>query len=227
MLKIINMSRFIVIDGADGAGKATQVRLLVERLKSEGKVVETIDFPQYQNNNFGQLLRECLDGKRGDFMKIDPRIASTLYAADRFESASQIKQWLSEGKVVVADRFVSSNMLHQGAKLHDESERAEFLGWLDKIEHGVFGLPRPNLILYLDIPYEIRKGLMEGDTTRAHLDTYETNSEHQKAAEVSAQELVAGLNNWQAIFCVNDESKLKTREEIHELVYQAYSQNLS
>lgn len=220
MLKILNMS-FIVIDGADGSGKATQVRLLVERLKAEGKAVETIDFPQYKNNTFGQLIRECLDGKRGDFMKTDARIASTLYAVDRFESASQIKQWLDEGKVVVADRYVSSNMLHQGAKIDDDGERKEFLEWLDKIEHTVFNLPRPDLIIYLDIPYRLRLKMMEADNTRGELDISELDAEHQALTEAAAQKLVASLNSWQPISCMTAEGGLNTREAIHELIYEA------
>lgn len=220
MLKILDMS-FIVIDGADGSGKATQVSLLVERLKAEGQAVETIDFPQYKNNIFGQLLRECLDGKRGDFLQVDSRIASTLYAADRFESAPKIREWLAAGKTVVADRYVSSNMLHQGAKLHDEAMRTEFLSWLDNMEHGVFALPRPDLILYLDIPYSYRLKMMLQDKTRGELDQAEVNAEHQAQTEAAAQKLVAGFNSWQAISCVTEDGTLNSREAIHELIYSA------
>ena len=82
----MNKGLLIVVDGGDGAGKATQVSLLVQKLRADGHKVETLDFPQYTQNTFGELIRECLDGKRGDFMAVDARIASTLYAADRFES---------------------------------------------------------------------------------------------------------------------------------------------
>ncbi|MCD5381379.1 MAG: thymidylate kinase [Candidatus Pacebacteria bacterium] len=214
------MSKLLVIEGADGAGKATQTKLLVERLRSEGYVVESIDFPRYESNHFGKLIRECLDGKRGDFMKLDPRITSTLYAADRFESSKQIKQWLNEGKIVVADRYVSANMLHQGAKLTDEDEREEFLVWLDKIEHGVFELPRPDSILYLEIPYETRKDMMGSDRDREGLDVSETDADHQAMTEQSARTLVASLNVWRPILCVADGS-LRTREDIHQDVYLA------
>lgn len=215
----IYMSNFIVIDGADGSGKATQVSLLTERLRTEGYEVEAVDFPRYKQNHFGKLLRECLDGERGDFLQLDPRIASVIFAADRFESAKQIQQWLAEGKVVVADRYVSANMLHQGSKLHDEAARAEFLTWLDKMEHEVFDVPRPDLILYLDIQYQIRMELMNADETRAKLDTAEVDAEHQTATDEAAQALVASLNSWQTISCVA-EGELRTREDIHEELYQ-------
>ena len=220
------MSNFFVIDGADGSGKATQTKLLVNRLQADGYEVETIDFPRYEQNHFGKLLRECLDGERGDFLKLDPRIASVVFAADRFESAPLISRWLSEGKVVVADRYVSANMLHQGSKLHDEEAREEFLKWLDTIEHGVFGLPRPDLIIYLDIQYQMRMGLMSADTERAKLDTAEIDAEHQIATDEAAQAMVASLNSWQTISCVN-EGVLRSREDIHEELYKVVCEVLS
>ena len=126
--------KLIVIDGGDGAGKATQAALLVKQLRADGHAVETLDFPQYTQNTFGELIRECLDGKRGDFMAVDPRIASTLYAADRFESKPRLEQWLSEGKVIILDRYVSSNMMHQGAKIDDPEA-------LEQLTTALQGLP--------------------------------------------------------------------------------------
>lgn len=217
------VGKLIVIDGADGSGKATQTKLLVERLRSEGQRVETLDFPQYTQNHFGKLLRESLDGKRGDFLQLDPRLASTIYAADRFESAPKIRTWLEEGAIVVLDRYVSSNMLHQASKLTDEADRIEFLNWLDTIEHGVFGIPRPDVILYLDIPYEVRKDLMDADGNRIELDVVERDEEYNRAAETQATELLSGLNNWQQVTCTND-SNLRSKEEIHQDVYTLVTQ---
>jgi len=214
--------KLIVIDGADGAGKATQTKLLVEKLRAEGKQVETMDFPQYTQNNFGQLLRESLDGKRGNFLALDPKIASTIYAADRFESAPQIRTWLADGAVVVLDRYVSSNMLHQASKLSGVDERKDFLNWLDTIEHEVFNIPRPDVIMYLDIPYEVRKHLMDGDGNRIELDQVERDEDYNRAAESQATELLAYLNNWQSIVCTKD-AVLRAKEEIHEEVYKIVS----
>jgi len=214
------MSTLIVIDGADGAGKATQVELLVARLRSEGRQVEQIDFPQYKNNVFGKLLRECLDGERGDFMSLDPKIASTLYAADRFESSKQIEGWLAAGTIVIADRYVSANMLHQGAKCPNEETRKEFLNWLNTVEHSIFAVPKPDIVLYLDVPYSVRQGLMRVDNSRSSLDVAETNDSHQEATEKSAQAIVASLNSWLAIPCTEN-GTMRSREEIHQAVYEA------
>src|SRR5262245_7412995 len=115
---------FVVIDGIDGSGKATQTRLLVERLRKEGRPVEKIDFPRHGTPNYGELISECLAGKHGDFVHLDPKIASTLYALDRYEASPQIRSWLDEGKVVIADRFSSANQIHQGGKIIDAEKRA-------------------------------------------------------------------------------------------------------
>lgn len=210
-----NQGNFLVIEGSDGAGKATQTALLVERLRSEGRRVETIDFPRYTQNHMGKLLRECLDGKRGDFLKLDPHITSLIYAADRFESSKQISQWLEAGVDVVADRYVSANMLHQGSKIDDETERTTFLDWLNHTEHEVFAIPRPDIIVYLDVPYQVRKRMME---ERGELDTVEVDEGYQTAHEKSAEHLNRLMDSWHQILCAH-ETGLRTREDIHEDVY--------
>jgi dTMP kinase len=216
--------KLIVLDGGDGAGKATQVALLVKQLLADGHKVETLDFPQYTQNTFGALIRECLDGKRGDFMATDARIASTLYAADRFESKPRLEQWLEEGKIVVLDRYVSSNMMHQGAKIQNEGELEAFLGWLDHMEHGVFGLPRPDVILYLEVPFNVRQNLKKNAVADGKhgadvkIDLAEADHNHQEQVEVRAKTIVASKNNWKVVHCCEDET-IRSREDIHADVY--------
>lgn len=215
--------RLLVIDGADGAGKATQVKLLTERLKREGYPVATLDFPRYTENTFGKLIRRCLDGHHGDFIGTDPRIVSTLYAADRYESRELIEDWLWAGKVVVLDRYVSANMMHQGAKLRKAKEVEEFLTWLDHIEHEVFKIPRPDKIIYLDVPHTVRaklkaQAVKEGKHGAA-ADLAEQDVEHQQAAEARARDIVARTNNWHLIACTEGE-ELRSRESIHEEIFK-------
>jgi len=217
----------VVVDGADGSGKATQTKMLVERLILDGHAVETLDFPQYTQNMCGQLLRECLDGKRGDFMAIDARIASVLYAADRFESKDIIQGWLNEGKIVVLDRYVSANMMHQGAKIDDPIELELFLTWIDTLEHGVFGIARPDLIIYLDVPLEDRiRMVKEAVDNKEHhkgegVDVAESDLEHQAAAQNRAKQIVESRNNWQQIVCAVDGS-MRSREDIHADVHACF-----
>ncbi|MEK6820941.1 MAG: thymidylate kinase, partial [archaeon] len=115
--------KLIVLDGIDGSGKATQVKLLAEKFKRLGIPTKVIDFPRYYDNFFGKLIGEYLSGQYGDFIQTDPRVASVLYAADRFESCEQIKDWLGKGFVVIADRYASANQIHQGGKIGQPKRR--------------------------------------------------------------------------------------------------------
>ena len=222
--------KLIVIDGADGVGKATQTKLLVARLKKEKIPVATLDFPQYYDNLFGKLVGECLSGKYGDFIALDPHIASVLYAADRFESKKKIEQWLAAGKVVVLDRYVSANQMHQGSKIADAQKRREFLRWLDQMEHGVFGLPRPDIILYLHLPVAISLELLkqkEAASSKKYVakgarDLAESDTRHQLEAQEGALRLVKAQNNWIKIECADTQGIL-SREVIHERVFAAVS----
>ena len=206
--------KLIVIDGSDGVGKATQTKLLVARLKKERVPVETLDFPQYKNNLFGKLLGECLAGTYGDFIALDAHIASVLYAADRFESKAKIEKWLAAGKVVVLDRYVSANQMHQGGKIKDPKKRKEFLVWLDKMEHGVFGLPRPDIILCLNLPVALSLQLLKTKKK----DLAEKNERYLLNAGQEALKLIQKNNTWKKIDC-SDEERVLSREVIHERVY--------
>ena len=218
--------KLIVIDGSDGVGKATQTKLLVERLRREKVPVETLDFPQYERNLFGALIGECLAGEHGDFVGLDPKIASVLYAADRFESKKQIEGWLSKGKVVVLDRYVSANQMHQGGKIKDPKKRRAFLAWLDTMEHGVFGLPRPDLILCLALPTELSLALLRQKNTRAtktylskkQQDQTENNYAYLLESQQQALKLIKTHNAWKKITCARS-GVILPRETIHDLVY--------
>lgn len=225
--------RFIVIDGIDGAGKATQTKLLVEALQAKGKKVATIDFPRYYDNFFGGMIGQALRGDFGDFLAVHPKIASVLYACDRLESTGKIHTWLSEGYTVIADRFTSSNQIHQGAKCKTNTERKEFLSWLDKMEHEVLGVPRPDLIIYLSLPVVVSQELLKKaksgeeqrkkDFKKRYLkgakDVAEENIEHMEASRKSAYSIIKSKNNWQKIECFDNKKKvLRTIEDIHQEV---------
>lgn len=145
---------FIAIEGIDGAGKATQTKLLADALSAAGKECVTLEFPNYKKSVYGQLLGECLAGQRGDFVHMDPRVASTLYMVDRHESSPEIRAALERGAAVISDRFNGSNQIHQGGKVATDKERTEILQWLDHAEHEILGNPRPDIVIYLDAPVE-------------------------------------------------------------------------
>lgn len=217
--------RLIVIDGIDGSGKATQVKLLAEKLKKLKIRVKTIDFPRYNDNFFGQLIGEYLSGAYGDFIQTDPRVASVLYAADRFESNLQIKQWLAAGFVVIADRYVSANQIHQGGKIANSKKRQTFLAWLDEMEYEVFQIPRPDLIIYLDVPLEVSKEWLKQKIAKrkkkylkGRKDVAEDNLLHLKNSRASALSLAKRNKNWVRIKCCQRMICLAP-EQVHERVF--------
>jgi dTMP kinase len=215
--------KLIVIDGADGCGKATQTKILLKRLNSERSVAETLDFPQYYNNQFGNIVGCFLRGDFGDPAAANPYIASILYAADRFESSAKIKNWLAEEKIVILDRYVSANQIHQGSKIKNEKERETFLSWLEKIEHGVFGIPRPDIIIYLDVPIKTAQTLIEKKSARAYTggnqkDKVEGNIEYQLNSREQSLRLVSQMNNWVRIVC-EENGELLPVDVIHERIW--------
>jgi len=153
--------RLIAICGIDGSGKNTQTGLLADRAAAEGWTVRQVSFPRYGESFFGDLISRYLRGefaqKAGD---VSPYLAALPYACDRWEASAQLGAWLQEGCLVLCNRYVPANMAHQGAKLQDEQARQEFLQWVDRLEYGTFGLPRPRLHLLLDVPTEVSAGLL-------------------------------------------------------------------
>lgn len=212
-----------MLDGGDGSGKATQTELLLKRLKKEKIKVRTLDFPQYENNFFGKLIGECLVGDHGDFVKTDPHIASVLYAADRFESKKKIEDWLKKGYNVVLDRYVSANQIHQGGKIEDAKKVKTFLMWLDEMEHEVFKIPRPDAIVYLDMPIAVTAKLLKEakkgkEYKKGKKDATEESIEYQENSRKRALSIVKKLNAWHRIACA-ERGKPRTREVIHEEIF--------
>ncbi len=225
--KKIKTGKLIVIDGTDGSGKATQIELLRVRLKDEGYKVRTVDFPEYYKNFFGGFLAHCLREQYYNFTNVHPKIASVLYAADRWESKQEIEGWLKKGYVVLANRYVSANQIHQGGKIHNTQKRKDFLQWLDKMEHEVFGIPRPSVVVYLSLPISITQKLIrhrnKTGEKRAYLqrksDVVEYDIKYLENSRKSAIKLVSELSNFVKIEC-SKKGEIMSREGIHEMVYK-------
>jgi dTMP kinase len=224
-MKTRKKGKFIVIDGTDGSGKATQVGLLVKKIKENGYAVKTIDFPRYYDNFFGKLIGECLSGKHGDFLAINPHIASVIYAADRWESSNKIEEWIKDGNIVVVDRYASSNQIHQGAKIKNKKKKLVFLKWLENLEFEVFKIPKPDLIVFLDVPVKITLELLKKKTANKKKrymegrgDAAEDNPQHLHDSQKSAIFLLEQYNNWLRIDCTK-EGKIMSKKEISDLVW--------
>lgn len=218
--------KLIVIDGTDGSGKATQVELLRKHLLKDGKKVKVVDFPEYYKNFFGKFIGHCLSEQYYNWVNIHPKIASIAYAADRFESSKEINSWLDKGYIVLANRYVSANQIHQGGKIKSAKKRQDFIKWLDEMEYGVFKIPRPDVVFYLNLPMSyINKLIKERNkkTSRSYLgkkkDIVEGNVSYLENSRKSAIWLAKTQKNYQQIDCMG-KKEIRTREDIHEEVYE-------
>ena len=211
------LGKLIVIEGGDGAGKATQAKMLAERLRGEGVGIETMEFPRYQETFFGGYAREWLDGLHGNFAELDPRLSALIFAGDRYESRDTMIGWLEAGKHIILDRYVSASMLHQGAKITNTEKRGAFLLWLERLEYGVFKMPRPDLVVYLEMNALMRHALLTTDETRTKLDSTETDEELQLALDSCAKH-VSNMEGWKMVSCVS-EGKLRSKENINAELY--------
>jgi len=142
----------IVLEGLDGAGKSTQVRMLREYLSSRCDSLEYIHFPRYEAPVYGSLISRFLRGEFGAIDKVHPQLVALLFAEDRHGAAPRLRAALKRGKTVLLDRYVYSNIAYQCSKLQDPAEREALRNWIFETEYGPFGLPRPDLNLYLDVP---------------------------------------------------------------------------
>ncbi|MBN1779066.1 MAG: dTMP kinase [Candidatus Buchananbacteria bacterium] len=212
--------KLIVIDGIDGSGKATQTKLLIEKLRLEQIPTETIDFPQYQNNFFGGMVRQYLDGKFGTPTQINPKLASTLYAADRWESSQKIKDWINENKLVVVDRYSTSNLIHQGAKM-TEDQLDEFIGWIDQLEFKTFQIPQPDLVIFLHVDPKTSYNLI---TKRGQGHDGHDTMEHLTVAEKRCLYMAKKLG-WQTVECCQD-GQILPIEKIQEKIWAIVKDNI-
>jgi dTMP kinase len=219
--------KLIVFEGADCSGKSTQINLLIEKLKSMNRGVVTLDFPNYTTPT-GKIVRRYLDNEFGAANEIPAKVASVFYAEDRFASKGFIQNELDKGNVAILDRYVESNMGHQGGKIRNESERENFFEWLRELEYDNFSLPRPDAVVFLYMPREVGRELMAKRERKSEfhpgaeeLDGHEGSEEHMRNAEESYLHL-ARLYGWIKIDCAPDGTmgSLKTPEEIHVEIWE-------
>ena len=216
------MGQLIIIEGGDGSGKATQTAKLLERLQAEGYKARSVSFPNY-DSPAAEPIKMYL---RGDFGKeassVNAYVASTLYAIDRFASYRQDWQrFYEDGGIIIADRYTTSNMVHQMIKYTDLEERKIFLQWLDQLEYDLYGLPRPDAVILLDMPLSLSEALLEertGKTGGNTGDIHEQDRSHLIAVH-DAYDMLVSTYDWHRVHCENENDQLRTIDDIHEEVY--------
>ena len=146
--------KIIVFEGIDGSGKSTQTKMLLEHLKAKGYSVEKIDFPRHGEAP-AVFVGNYLLGKYGTAIEVGALRASIFYACDRYDAGFKIKEWVSKGKIVIIDRYITSNIGHQGGKIKNKQKRSEFFKWAMDLEFGLFGIPKPDITILLKTNPEI------------------------------------------------------------------------
>ncbi|MBN2884786.1 dUTP diphosphatase [Patescibacteria group bacterium] len=213
--------KFIVIDGTDGSGKTTQLQLLASKLLAERYDVEIADFPQYNTKSAG-MVEEYLSGKYGGADDVNPYAASLFYAVDRFDASFQIREWLKQGKIVISNRYISSNFAHQGGKIDNALERKLFFNWLSEIEYKIFNIPKPDLYLILHVEAEVSQKMAQDrqreDWKGKTKDIHEDNLQHLKKAEKAYLDIAQNLPDFRLIKCTRN-NEIMSREDIHYLVW--------
>lgn len=215
------MGKLIVIEGTDCSGKETQTQLLFTRLKREGKKVEKISFPEYDSPT-GKIVGGPYLGKSDmeasyfseGAINVDPKVAALYYAADRRYNLPRIKELLEQDYIIILDRYVESNMAHQGCKIEKKEEREKLYKWFDTLEYDLLELPRPDITILLHMPVskvvELKKG-------RSVTDSHESSISYLKTSEEAYLEL-AELKSHHVISCTI-KNKLRDIMDIHEEIY--------
>lgn len=224
----MSKGKLITIEAGDGSGKATQTKALYDRLLAEGYQVLKVEYPDYQSES-STLVRMYLGGEFGQQAEnVSAYGASAFFAVDRY--ASYLLKWrqaYESGWIILADRYTTSNMVHQAVKLKDSAEREEFLTWLWDFEFGRLQLPVPDRVIYLDMPPEISDRLIN---SRAAKDSSRKKDIHEKDTSYlhhchRAYNEVAEKYGWVKISCAQ-QGNLRTVQDIHEDVYQAVKEIL-
>ena len=216
------MGKLIVIEGTDSSGKETQTKKLYERLANEVEKVRKISFPNYESPAC-EPVKMYLAGAFGDnALNVNPYPVSTMFAIDRY--ASYKMDWESfynAGGIIVTDRYTTSNMVHQASKIENIDEKSKYLGWSEDLEYNKMGIPKPDLVIFLNMPTEMAVKLMEARknkiTGEEKKDIHEKDTSYLKKSYDNACD-IAKKYNWQEIKCVENK-RLKTIEEIGEEIY--------
>ena len=223
------MGKLFVIEGTDGSGKQTQLQKLEERLNENNIKFKSVSFPNYESSS-SSLVKMYLSGEFGSNPNdVSGYIASTFYAVDRYATyKKELEKFYNDGGIILADRYTTANMVHQASKISDLKEREKFLDWLFNLEFGIYGLPKPNRVFFLNMPPNKSKELIKNRINKfSHekiKDIHERNQEYIIESYNAACSLIDKYD-WYEIKCVKDD-KIRSIEDIHEEIYSEFLRNI-
>lgn len=212
---------FIVLEGLDGAGKSTQIKLLREMVEKTGRKCEYLHFPRFDAPVYGDMIARFLRGEFGSVEQVNPYLVALLYAGDRADAATQIRQWIAEGKCVIVDRYVYSNVGYQCAKVESAEERERLKEWILTTEFEEFKIPRPTLSLFLDVPFGFTEAKLTSQregADREYLggaqDIHEKSLDLQRNVREVYLEAARREKDFKVVDCSNAEGNMASPEEI-------------
>ncbi len=223
--------KFIVIEGLDGSGKTTQIENLIHYFSQQGVKTRFIHFPDYHSPVFGELITKFLRGELGSINEVHPYLVALLYAGDRNNAKHKIERWLQEGYVVLADRYVYSNIAYQSVKIADKAARKEFMNWILEVEYGYFKIPKPDLNLYLDVPFEfVKNNLKERalNEQRKYLsgkkDIHEADFSFQESVYAMYREVLTLFDDFKPVVCYDAGGNILGVEDVSAKIIDAVMQ---
>ena len=218
---------FIVLEGLDGAGKSTQITKLRDMFRAKGVESEYLHFPRFDAPIYGELIARFLRGDLGSVESVNPYLVALLYAGDRADAAASIREWLSDGKVVIVDRYVYSNIGYQCAKIADSAERNTLREWILHTEFEEFGIPKPDLSLFLDVPFafterkltEVREG-EDREYLQGGKDIHEASLDLQRRVREVYLESATLDDDLKVVDCSTEEGGMASPEVIFERIME-------
>lgn len=213
------MGKLIVIEGSDGSGKQTQTELLYKKMLENNKNIRKISFPNYDSSS-SALVKMYLNGDFGENANsVNPYAASTFYAVDRFASyKSEWEKFYSDGGIILSDRYTTANMVHQASKIEDDLERQKYLNWLIDLEWHKMEIPVPDIIFFLDVPFEFSQNMIKNRKNKINgqisKDIHEKDIDYLKKSYENSKKIAKDYD-WEIINCVVD-NKMRTIESINE-----------
>lgn len=211
------MARLIAIEGIDGAGKGTQASRLQQSLAARGLRAAVLQFPRYAATSFGAAIGDFLNGRFGTLAEVHPQLAAVLYAGDRFESRGLLLELMEQHDVVVLDRFVGSNLAHQASRLTGAA-RLALIEWIERIEFGVFQLPRPDLTVLIDMSSQMSRELVsrkgQRDYTEREADLQESDLPYLERVRRCYLTLSEDRADWCTVHGLDGAGRLRSIEDV-------------